>query len=166
MQIHQPVMNGKFNATKLLTSIVSLVYLPLRLDVAEQHMKAGILVYLVRPIEQFTNQIILKAEQPTVFSVNKTLPPALVSCSIQRRTYLTPKKFDAMHRFMRIFHTYHNPFIFFLLCLLLPLLPFPQRHFLLLPSLLQPQALQCITRDPRPERLDSGQGIITKKQGS
>ncbi len=44
---------------------------------------------------------------------------------------------------------------FFLLCLLLPLLPFPQRlYFLLLPSLLQPQALQCVTRDPRPERLD------------
>ncbi|KAK0482936.1 hypothetical protein EDD18DRAFT_1112450 [Armillaria luteobubalina] len=86
-------------------------FLSISLDVAEQHMKAGIPVYLFRPIEQFTNQIILKAEQPTVFRVNKTLPqpsfPVMFSGDPSH-----PKKFDAMHHFMRIFHTYCNPFNF------------------------------------------------------
>ncbi|KAK0477732.1 hypothetical protein EDD18DRAFT_1365299 [Armillaria luteobubalina] len=111
MQIHQPVMNGKVQCNKTFDFNCLMGVFTLSLDVAEQHMKAGIPVYLVRPIEQFTNQIILKAEQPTVFRVNKTLPqpsfPVVFSGDPSH-----PKKFDAMHCFMRIFHTYHNPFNF------------------------------------------------------
>ncbi|PBK63201.1 hypothetical protein ARMSODRAFT_980133 [Armillaria solidipes] len=71
MQIHQPVMNGKVQRDETFDFNRLIGVFTLSLDVAEQHMKAGIPVYLVRPIEQFTNQIILKAEQPTVFSRSK-----------------------------------------------------------------------------------------------
>ncbi|KAK0504195.1 hypothetical protein EDD18DRAFT_1345073 [Armillaria luteobubalina] len=99
MQIHQPVMNGKVQCDETFDFNRLMGVFTLSLDVAEQHMKAGIPVYLIRPIEQFTNQIILKAEQPTVFRVNKTLPqpsfPVVFSGDPSH-----PKKFDAMHRFM------------------------------------------------------------------
>ncbi|KAK0187158.1 hypothetical protein F5146DRAFT_1004107 [Armillaria mellea] len=111
MQIHQPVMNGKVQCDETFDFNCLIGVFTLSLDVAKQHMKAGIPVYLIRPIKQFTNQIILKAEQPTVFNVNKTLPqpsfPVVFSGDPSH-----PKKFDAMHRFMQIFHMYRNPFNF------------------------------------------------------
>ncbi|KAK0186923.1 hypothetical protein F5146DRAFT_1141772 [Armillaria mellea] len=99
MQIYQLVMNGKVRHNETFDFNRLIGVFTLSLDVAEQHMKAGIPVYLIRPIEQFTNQIILKAEQPTVFNVNKTLPqpsfPVVFSGDPSH-----PKKFNTMHHFM------------------------------------------------------------------
>ncbi|KAK0432088.1 hypothetical protein EV421DRAFT_1911284 [Armillaria borealis] len=81
------------------------------LDVSEQHMKAGIPVYLVRPTEEFTNQIILKAKKPIVISINDTIPAPSFPI-IFKGDPSQAKKFDAMHRFMKIFQTYRNPFLF------------------------------------------------------
>ncbi len=77
MEIYQPVMNGKtqhndsFDFTRLMGTFT------LNLDVAKQHMKAGIPVYLVGPTKEFVNQIILKANKPIILNVNNTIPKPL-----------------------------------------------------------------------------------------
>ncbi|KAK0481050.1 hypothetical protein EDD18DRAFT_1085524, partial [Armillaria luteobubalina] len=83
----------------------------INLDVAEQHIRAGIPVYLVRPIDQFSNQVILKAEKPVVFPLNTSLPSPPFPV-IFKGDPSHPQKFHAMHRFMQIFNTYRNPFNF------------------------------------------------------
>ncbi len=111
MEIHQPVMNGKtqcndsFDFNRLMGTFT------LNLDVAEQHMKAGIPVYLVRPTKEFINQIILKAEKPIILRVNETIPKPSFPVIFEGDPS-EPKKFDAMHRFIKIFQTYCNPFLF------------------------------------------------------
>ncbi|KAK0461492.1 hypothetical protein IW261DRAFT_1428529 [Armillaria novae-zelandiae] len=81
------------------------------LDVAEQHIRAGIPVYLVQPVDQFSNQVILKAEEPVVFPLNTSLPSPPFPV-IYKGDPSHPQKFYAMHRFIQIFNTYRNPFNF------------------------------------------------------
>ncbi|KAK0463042.1 uncharacterized protein EV420DRAFT_1639133 [Desarmillaria tabescens] len=111
MEIHQPVMNGKAQHDDTFGFNCLMGTFTLNLDVAEQHMKAGIPVYLVWPTEQFINQIILKAEKPIVLSVNETIPEPSFPIVFEGDPS-QPKKFDAMHCFMKIFQTYRNPFLF------------------------------------------------------
>ncbi|KAK0430779.1 uncharacterized protein EV420DRAFT_1657318 [Desarmillaria tabescens] len=74
MEIHQPVMNSKAQRNDSFDFNCLMGTFTLNLDVAEQHMKAGIPVYLIQPTEQFINQIILKAKKPIILSVNDTIP--------------------------------------------------------------------------------------------
>ncbi|KAK0429884.1 hypothetical protein EV421DRAFT_1913808 [Armillaria borealis] len=111
MEIHQLVMNGKTQRNDSLDFTRLMGTFTFNLDIAEQHMKAGIPVYLIRPTEEFTNQIILKAEKPIVISVNDTIPEPSFPIVFEGDPSQA-KKFDAMHRFMKIFQTYRNPFLF------------------------------------------------------
>ncbi|KAK0496571.1 hypothetical protein EDD18DRAFT_1105677 [Armillaria luteobubalina] len=83
----------------------------INLDVAEQHIRAGIPMYLVRPMDQFSNQVILKAEKPVVFPLNTSLPSPPFPV-IFKGDPSHPQKFHAMHHFTQIFNTYQNPFNF------------------------------------------------------
>ncbi|PBK88794.1 hypothetical protein ARMGADRAFT_1033775 [Armillaria gallica] len=111
MEIHQLVMNGTTQCNNSLDFTCLMGTFTLNLDVAEQHLKAGIPVYLIRPTEEFTNQIILKAEKPIVISVNDTIPEPSFPI-VFKGVPSQAKKFDAMHHFMKIFQTYRNPFLF------------------------------------------------------
>ncbi len=111
MEIHQPVMNGTTQCDDSLDFTCLMGTFTLNLDVTEQHLKAGIPVYLVRPTEEFTNQIILKAEKPIVISINDTIPEPSFPIVFEGDPSQA-RKFDAMHRFMKIFQTYRNPFLF------------------------------------------------------
>ncbi|KAK0467505.1 hypothetical protein IW261DRAFT_1574018 [Armillaria novae-zelandiae] len=75
------------------------------LDVAEQHIRAGIPVYLIRPVDQFSNQVILKAEEPVVFPLNTSLPSPPFPV-IYKGDPSHPQKFYAIHQFLQIFNTY------------------------------------------------------------
>ncbi|KAK0461479.1 hypothetical protein IW261DRAFT_1428575 [Armillaria novae-zelandiae] len=111
MEHYQPVMNGKTRRDDALNSSQLMGTFTVNLDVAEQHIRAGIPVYLVRPVDQFNNQVILKAEEPVVFPLNTSLssPPFPV---IYKGDPSHPQKFYAMHQFIQIFNTYRNPFNF------------------------------------------------------
>ncbi|KAK0493652.1 hypothetical protein EDD18DRAFT_1108021 [Armillaria luteobubalina] len=111
MEIHQPVMNGKTQRNGSMDFTRLMGTFTFNLDVAKQHMKAGIPVYLVQPAKEFTNQILLKAKKPIIISVNDTIPEPSFPIVFQGNPSHA-KKFDAMHCFMKIFQTYHNPFLF------------------------------------------------------
>ncbi|PBK81620.1 hypothetical protein ARMGADRAFT_1091113 [Armillaria gallica] len=91
MEIHQPVMNGKTQRDDSFDFNYLMGTFTLNLDIAEQHMKA-----------EFINQIILKAEKPIILSVNETIPEPSFPVIFEGDPS-EPKKFDAMHRFMKMF---------------------------------------------------------------
>ncbi|KAK0191923.1 hypothetical protein F5146DRAFT_1135646 [Armillaria mellea] len=111
MECYQPMMNGKTQRDDTFNSSYLMGTFTINLDVAEQHIRAGIPVYLVRPVEQFSNQVILKAERPVVFSLSASLPSPPFPV-IFKGDPSHPQKFYAMHRFTQIFNTYRNPFNF------------------------------------------------------
>ncbi|KAK0207406.1 hypothetical protein IW262DRAFT_1302751 [Armillaria fumosa] len=111
MEHYQPVMNGKTHRDDTFNSSQLMGTFTINLDVAEQHIRAGIPVYLVRSVDQFSNQVILKAEEPVVFPLNTSLPSPPFPV-IYKGDPSHPQKFYAMHRFTQIFNTYRNPFNF------------------------------------------------------
>ncbi|KAK0221648.1 hypothetical protein IW262DRAFT_1459908 [Armillaria fumosa] len=74
MEHYQLVMNGKTHRDDTFNSSQLMGTFTINLDIAEQHIRARIPVYLVRPVDQFSNQVILKAEEPVVFPLNTSLP--------------------------------------------------------------------------------------------
>ncbi|KAK0471833.1 hypothetical protein IW261DRAFT_1571495 [Armillaria novae-zelandiae] len=111
MEHYQPVMNGKTRRDDALNSSQLMGTFTVNLDVAEQHIRARIPVYLVRPVDQFNNQVILKAEEPVIFPLNTSLPSPPFPV-VYKGDPSHPQKFYAMHRFIQIFNTYRNPFNF------------------------------------------------------
>ncbi|KAK0501933.1 hypothetical protein EDD18DRAFT_1346499 [Armillaria luteobubalina] len=111
MECYQPVMNGKARRDNAPNSSHLMGTFTINLDVAEQHIRAGIPMYLVRPVDQFSNQVILKAEKPVVFPLNTSLPSPPFPV-VFKGDPSHPQKFHAMHRFTQIFNTYRNPFNF------------------------------------------------------
>ncbi|KAK0475610.1 hypothetical protein EDD18DRAFT_1115982 [Armillaria luteobubalina] len=104
-------MNGKTRRDDTLNSSQLMGTFTVNLDVAEQHIRAGIPVYLVRPVDQFSNQVILKAEEPVIFPLNTSLPSPPFPV-VYKGDPSHPQKFYAMHCFTQIFNTYQNPFNF------------------------------------------------------
>ncbi|KAK0497934.1 hypothetical protein EDD18DRAFT_1104435 [Armillaria luteobubalina] len=111
MECYQPVMNGKAQQDDAPNSSHLMGTFTINLDVAEQHIRAGIPMYLVRPMDQFSNQVILKAEKPVVFPLNTSLPSPPFPV-VFKGDPSHPQKFHAMHCFTQIFNTYRNPFNF------------------------------------------------------
>ncbi|KAK0476945.1 hypothetical protein IW261DRAFT_1566396 [Armillaria novae-zelandiae] len=111
MECYQPVMNGKARRDDASNSSHLMGTFTINLDVAEQHIRAGIPVYLDRPVDQFSNQVILKAEKPVIFPLNTSLPAPPFPV-VFKGDPSHPQKFYAMHRFTQIFNTYQNPFNF------------------------------------------------------
>ncbi|KAK0492432.1 hypothetical protein EDD18DRAFT_1357688 [Armillaria luteobubalina] len=111
MECYQLVMNGKARRDDAPNSSHLVGTFTINLDVAEQHIRAGIPMYLVRPMDQFSNQVILKAEKPVVFPLNTSLPSPPFPV-IFKGDPSHPQKFHAMHCFTQIFNTYRNPFNF------------------------------------------------------
>ncbi|KAK0506481.1 hypothetical protein EDD18DRAFT_1342815 [Armillaria luteobubalina] len=68
-------------------------------------------MYLVQPVDQFSNQVILKAEKPVVSPLNTSLPSPPFPV-IFKGNPSHPQKFYAMHYFTQIFNTSQNPFNF------------------------------------------------------
>ncbi|KAK0492849.1 hypothetical protein EDD18DRAFT_1108461 [Armillaria luteobubalina] len=111
MDCYQPVMNGKARRDDAPNSSHLMGTFTINLDIAEQHIRAGIPVYLVRSMDQFSNQVILKAEKPVVFPLNTSLPSPPFPVAFKGDPS-HPQKFHTMHCFMQIFNTYRNPFNF------------------------------------------------------
>ncbi|KAK0494266.1 hypothetical protein EDD18DRAFT_1355623 [Armillaria luteobubalina] len=105
MEHYQPVMNGKTCRDDTLNSSQLMGTFTVNLNVAEQHIRAGIPVYLVRPVDQFSNQVILKAEEPVIFPLNTSLPSPPFPV-VYKGDPSHPQKFYAMHHFTQIFNTY------------------------------------------------------------
>ncbi|KAK0505492.1 hypothetical protein EDD18DRAFT_1098846 [Armillaria luteobubalina] len=111
MEHYQPVMNGQAQHDNSSDFSYLMGTFTINLDVAEQHIRAGIPVYLVRRIDQFSNQVILEAEMPVDPLLNTSLPSPPFPV-VFKGDPSHPQKFHAMHCFMHIFHTFQNPFNF------------------------------------------------------
>ncbi|KAK0481001.1 hypothetical protein EDD18DRAFT_1363602 [Armillaria luteobubalina] len=110
MEHYQPVMNGQAQQDNSSDFSYLMGTFTINLDVAKQHIRAGIPVYLVHPINQFSNQVILEAEMPVDPLLNTSLPSPFPV--VFKGDPSHPQKFHAMHCFMHIFHTFQNPFNF------------------------------------------------------
>ncbi|KAK0482920.1 hypothetical protein EDD18DRAFT_1112437 [Armillaria luteobubalina] len=111
MERYQPVMNGQTEQDNSSDSSYLMGTFTINLDVAEQHIRAGIPVYLVRPIDQFNNQVIIEAKMPVDPPLNTSLPSPPFPV-VFKGDPSHPQKFHAIHRFMHIFHTFWNQFNF------------------------------------------------------